>query len=85
MPDIPSVEPNLENQKVKEALDRLHKATTPMVTDILSFAQRGVTETLAALQRAQTSVPDIADAAVNLGAAHADLLTSTIERKRQRP
>lgn len=69
-----------ENERVKEALDRMSKVAAPVVTDLLTIAQRGVAETLAALQRAQASVPDIADAAVNLGAAHADLLAAATGR-----
>jgi hypothetical protein len=46
-----------------------------MVNDILSIAQ-------AALQRAQASVPDIADAARDVSAAQADLLASSISGRR---
>jgi hypothetical protein len=70
-----SANSNYENERVKEALERLHKVATPTVNDILSIAQ-------AALQRAQASVPDIADAARDVGAAHADLLASSLGGKR---
>jgi hypothetical protein len=71
---------NPENARVKEALERLNKVATPVVTDILGIAQRGVAEALSALQRAQESAPAIANAAVDVGSAHADLLTSTLKR-----
>ena len=73
-----STTPNYGNEgseRVKEALERLQKVTTPMVNDILSIAQ-------AALQRAQASVPDVADAARDVGAAQADLLASSLGGKR---
>jgi hypothetical protein len=70
-----STNPNYENERVKEAVERLHKVATPMVNDILSIAQ-------AALQRAQASVPDIADAARDVSAAHADLLASSMNGRR---
>ncbi len=79
MPD----DSNDPKEKVKEALDRLNKVAAPAVTDVLAIAQRGVEETLAALQRAQGSVSDIANAAVNLGKAQADLLASTTGRNKQ--
>jgi hypothetical protein len=63
--------------KVKETLHEFNRVTTPVLTDILAIAQKGVAEALAALQRAQKSVPDIANAAVNVGSAQADLIAST--------
>jgi hypothetical protein len=65
--------------KVKETLHQFSSVTTPVVTEILGIARRSVAEALGALQKAESSVGDIANAAVNVASAHADLLASSLK------
>ena len=71
-----------ESVRVKKAMKRMNKVTTPVVTDILAIAQRSVGEALTALKKAESAVPKIAEAAVDVGAAQADLLASAVKRDR---
>jgi len=65
--------------KVKETLHQFNSVTTPVVTELLGIAGRGVAEALAALQKAESNVSNIANAAVNVASAHADLLASSLK------
>jgi len=68
--------------KVKEALKQFDRAVRPVVSDVLGLAEKATEQALSALRRAEGSVGDIANAAVQVGAARADLIASVANSKK---
>jgi hypothetical protein len=61
----------------KRAVADFDRATRPVVSKVLDLAQKGIAQGMAAVQAAEANVDTIADAAVRVAYAQADLLASS--------
>jgi hypothetical protein len=64
-----------QSAKFKQRVADFDKTTRPVARQVLGLASSGVAQLGSALKAAQSNVDDIADAAVRLAAAHADLVS----------
>lgn len=63
-----------QGAKFKQRVADFDKTARPVARQVLGLASQGVAQLGSALKVAQSNVDDIADAAVRLAAAHADLV-----------
>jgi hypothetical protein len=60
-------------KRAKKAIDRMDRATRPVVHKIVELAQTGVAQASAALDVASANIDKIADAAVDVASTQTDL------------
>jgi hypothetical protein len=66
--------PKAQSAKFKQTVADFDKTARPVARQVLGLASSGVAQLGSALKVAQSNVDNIADAAVRLAAAHADLV-----------